>query len=127
MLCARRSTRCGVVFPFLFHAPAQVHRKGDLGDESDGLKGDTIKLLSDDDGSRKRGVSRKTHVTRQFFFFSSCLLLNLFDGKASCRSLDDKGDDADCVRSFDETAQMLSHAGVNDALERRFAFLFLLK
>ena len=38
MLCARRSTRCGVVFLFLFHAPSQVHRKGDLGDEADGMK-----------------------------------------------------------------------------------------
>ena len=59
--------------------------------------------------------------------FSSCLLLNLFDGKASFRSLDDNGDGADCVSSFDETAQMLSHAGVDGALERSCAFLFLLK
>ena len=34
---------------------------------------------------------------------------------------------ADCVSSFDETAQMLSHAGVDGALERSCAFLFLLK
>ena len=57
--------------------------------------------------------------------FSSCLLLNLFDNKASFRSLDDNGDGADCVSSFDETAQMLSHAGVDGALERSCAHLFL--
>ena len=39
-----------------FHAPSPVHRQGDLGHEVDGMKGDTIKLLSDDDGNRKRGV-----------------------------------------------------------------------
>ena len=105
MLCARRSTRCGVVFPFLFHAPSQVHRKGDLGEEADGTKGDTIKLLSDDDGSRKRGVPCG-HLARQSFIFSTRLLLNLFYGKASFRSLDDNGDGAICVSSFDETAQV---------------------
>ena len=40
----------------LSHAPSPVHRQGDLGDEVDGMKGDTTKLLSDDDGNRKRGV-----------------------------------------------------------------------
>ena len=70
-------------------------------------------------------TSRKTHLARKSFF-SSCLLLNLFDNKASFRSLDDNGDGADCVSSFDETAQMLSHAGVDGALERA-VFLFLLK
>ena len=41
----------------LSHAPSPVHRQGDLGDEVDGMQGDTIKLRRDDDGSRKRGVS----------------------------------------------------------------------
>ena len=67
MLCGRRSTRCGVVFPLLFHAPPQVDRKGDIGDESDGMKGDTIKLLSDDDGSQDT-----SHKTVFFFQVVSC-------------------------------------------------------
>ena len=58
-------------------------------------------------------------------FFSSCLFLNLSDGQASFRSLDDNVDGADCVSSFDETAQMLSHAGVDGALERSCVFLSL--
>ena len=37
MLCARRGTRCGVVF-LLSHDLSHVHRKGDLGDEVDGMK-----------------------------------------------------------------------------------------
>ena len=37
--------------------PSQVHRKGDVGDEVEGMKVDTLKLRSDVDGSRKRGVS----------------------------------------------------------------------
>ena len=40
------------------HHLSQVHRKGDLGDEVDGMKGDAIMLLNGDDGSRKRGVPR---------------------------------------------------------------------
>ena len=55
MLCARRSTRCGVVF-LVSHDLSQVHRKGDLGDEVDDMKGDTVMLPNGDDGSRKRGV-----------------------------------------------------------------------
>ena len=39
----------------LSHAPSPVHGLGDLGDEVDGMMCDTIKLRSDDDGSRKRG------------------------------------------------------------------------
>ena len=38
----------------LFHAPSPVHQQSDLGDEVDGMKGDTVKLLSDEDGHRKR-------------------------------------------------------------------------
>ena len=57
---------------FLSHSLSQVHRKSDLGDVVDGTKGDTIELLSDDDGGRKRGValwsSRKTHLARRSFF-----------------------------------------------------------
>ena len=37
-------------------ALSQVHRKGDLGDEVDGMKGDTTRLLSDKNGNCKRGV-----------------------------------------------------------------------
>ena len=83
--------------PFLSHALSQVHRR------------------SDDDGSRKRGVP------------CGRLTLNLPDGEASFRSLDDNGDGADCVISFGETVQMLSHAGVDGALERCCGFLFLLQ
>ena len=49
----------------LSHALSQVHRKGDLGDEVDGMKGDTVKLLSDDDDRPQKGAlwnSRKTRV-----------------------------------------------------------------
>ena len=102
---------CCVPF-FLSHAVSVVYREGDLGDEVDGRKRDTIKLLSDDDGSRKRGVPCG-HLARQSFF-SSYLFLNLSDGQASFRPLDDNG----CVISFDETAQMLSLVGVDGALER---------
>ena len=35
----------------LSHAPSTVHRQGDLGDEVDGTKRDTIRVLSDDDGA----------------------------------------------------------------------------
>ena len=66
-------------------------------------------------------------TSRKTLFFSSCLFWNLSDGEASFRSLDDNGDGADCVSSFDETAQMLNHAGVDGALERSCAFLFLLE
>ena len=44
---------------------SQVHWQGDHGDEMDGMKGDTIKLLSDDDDRPKRGALwnfRKTRV-----------------------------------------------------------------
>ena len=66
-------------------------------------------------------------TSRKTVFFSSCLFLNFSDGggRASFLSLDDNGDGADCVSSFDETAQMLSHAGVDGALERSCAFLLL--
>ena len=110
------SPRRGVVPFFLSHTLSPVHRQGDLGDEADGMKGDTIKLRSDDDGNRKRGVPCG-HLARQSSF-SGCLFLNLSDGEASF------GDGADCVSSFDETVQMLSHAG---ALEKGCGFLFLLK
>ena len=56
----------------LSHAPSQVHRKGDLGDEVDGMKGDTIKLLSGDDDRPKRGALRNTRKTR---VASGCVLL----------------------------------------------------
>ena len=91
------------------------------------MKGDTVKLLSDDDGSRKRGVPRghlARDITQDSVFFSSCLFWNLPDGEAPFLSLDDNGD---CVSSFDETAQVLNHAGVDGALERSCSFLFLLK
>ena len=53
-------------------ASSSVRRQGDLGDEVDGIKGDTIKLRSDDDGSRKRGVPCG-HLARQSFFKLSLL------------------------------------------------------
>ena len=58
---------CSVPF-CLCHALSQVHRQGDLGDEVDGMKDDTVELLDDDDGWPERGAlwnSRKTHVTAQ--------------------------------------------------------------
>ena len=67
--------------PFLPH----VHRKGDLGDEVDGMKGDTIKSFSNDDGSRKRGVPcghLSRHISQDSLFFHSCLL-KLSGGEAS--------------------------------------------
>ena len=106
------------------HAPSLVHRQGDLGDEVDGMKGDTIKFLSDDDGNRKRGAPcgyLARHIS-QGLFFSSCLFSNLSDGEASFRSLDDNGDGANCASSFDETVQVLGHAGADGALERSCAF-----
>ena len=52
----------------LFYALSQVRRQGDLGGEVDGIKGDAVKFLGDDDGCRKRGVpfwsSRKTHLSK---------------------------------------------------------------
>ena len=94
----------------LSHVPSPLHRQGDLGDEVDGMKGDTIKLLSDDDGNRKRGVPcghLARHISQGSLFFSSCLFWSLSVGEASFRSLDDNGDGADCVISFDETVQMV--------------------
>ena len=41
--------------------PSQVHRQGGLGDEVNGMKGDTIKLLNEDDGRSKRGVLCGSH------------------------------------------------------------------
>ena len=117
-------------FFFLSHTLSPVHRPGDLGDEADGTKGDTIKLRSDDDGNRKRGVPcghLARHNSQDSLFFAGCLFLNLSDGEASFRWLDDNGDGVDCVSSFDETVQMLSHAGVDGALEKGCGFLFLLK
>ena len=66
---------------FLSHFISQVYRKGDLGDEVDGMKGDTIKLRSDDGGSRKRGVPCGPVLV------SSSLFWILSDGEASFRSL----------------------------------------
>ena len=40
-----------VVLCFLpSHAKSHVHRQGDLGQEVDGMKGDAVELLEDDDG-----------------------------------------------------------------------------
>ena len=86
--------RVQMIHEALPHAPSLVHRQGDLGDEVDGMKGDTIKFLSDDDGNRKRGAPCG-HLARhisQGLFFSSCLFSNLSDGEASFRSLDDNGE-----------------------------------
>ena len=58
--------RRGVVFSFS-DAPSQVHWQGEFGDEVDGMKGDTMKLLNDDDDRPKRSAlwnSRKTRVAR---------------------------------------------------------------
>ena len=59
---SRHGTRCGIVF-LLSHDLSQVHRKGDLGDEDDGKKGDTIMLLNGDDGRPKRGALCGSHKT----------------------------------------------------------------
>ena len=101
--------RCGVVFP---SCPMPHHKS--VGKVTLA----TIKLRSDDDGSRKQGVPNGQLVRHisQDSLFSSCLFLNLSDGEASFRALDDNGDGADCVSSFDETVQMLSHAGVDGHL-----------
>ena len=61
-------------------------------------------------------------TSRKTVFCSGCIFLNLSDGEASFRSVDDNGDGADCVISFDETEQMLNHAGVDGAHERSCGF-----
>ena len=66
-------------------------------------------------------------TSRKAVLFSCCLFLNLSDGEASFRPLEDNGGGAECVSSFDETVQMPSHAGVDGALERSFGYLFLFK
>ena len=106
------------MFAFLSHALSPVHLQGDLGDEADGMKGDTIKLLSDDDGSRKRGVPcghLERHISQDSLCFQvvsagTSAMARLHFGRRTTT------DGADCVISFDETAQMLSHAGVDGAL-----------
>ena len=68
---------CCVLCSLLSHALSQVHRKGCLGDEVDGMKGDTIKLRSDDDGNRKRGVPcghLARHISQECPFFKLSLL-----------------------------------------------------
>ena len=58
---SRHDTRCGVVFP-LSHDLSQVHGKGDLGDEDDGKKGDTIMLLDGDDDGRPSEERQKSRA-----------------------------------------------------------------
>ena len=75
-----RGSSQSAVFPFLFHAQSRVHRKGDFGVEADGMKGNTIKLRSDDGGSRKRGVSYghlARHISQDRHFFKLSLLESL--------------------------------------------------
>ena len=55
------------------------------------MKGDTIKLLSDDDGSRKRGVPCG-HLARQSFFFK----LSLLEPRLLFGRWTTNGDGADC-------------------------------
>ena len=45
-----------VLRSLLSHDLSQVHRQGDLGHEVDGMKGDAVELLDDDDGCPERGV-----------------------------------------------------------------------
>ena len=45
----------------LSHDLSQVRQKGDLGNEVDGMKGDTFVLLNSDDGMPKRGVLCVSH------------------------------------------------------------------
>ena len=66
---------------------SQVHRKGDLGDEVDGAKGDTVELLNGDDGRPKRGElcgSHKTVVPNcvNVWFYCVTSLAVLFGGAA---------------------------------------------
>ena len=60
---SRHGTSCGVVF-LLSHDLSQVHGKGDLGDEVDGVKGDAIELLNDDDGRPTNGALCGSHDSR---------------------------------------------------------------
>ena len=51
----------------LSHAPTPVHQQGDFGDVVDGIKGDNIKLRSDENDRPRRarfGTPRKTCATR---------------------------------------------------------------
>ena len=47
----------------LSHAASPVHRQGDLADEVDGMKGDTIKVLCADDGWPNGGALYGSHKT----------------------------------------------------------------
>ena len=60
----RTSPLDAVLCILLSHALSQVHRQGHLGDEVDGIKGDAVELLGDDDGCRKRSVPCG-HLVRQ--------------------------------------------------------------
>ena len=82
-----------VLSSLLSHALSQVRRQGDLGDEVDGIKGDAVKFLGDDDGCRKRGVP-SGHLARP----------QLLDGN----------DGGDCVKSS-------SDAGVRTMFDLFFA------
>ena len=88
----------------LFYALSQVHRQGDLGDEVDGIKGDAVKFLGDDDGCRMRRCalwsSRKTVL---------CIHLLMVLGLAA-----DGNDGGDCVKSS-------SDAGVRTMFDPLFA------
>ena len=70
----------------LSHDLSQVHRKGDIGDEDDGKKGDTIMLLNGDGGRPKRGALCGFHKTIVpncvNVCFIACLLAVLFGGSA---------------------------------------------
>ena len=91
---------------------------------SHAIKGDTIKLLNDDDDRPKRGALELSQdMSCKTVLFSSFIFLNLSVGETLFRSLDDNGDGA-CVSSFDETVQMLGHSGVDGALERSCGFCF---
>ena len=59
---SRHGTRCGVVF-LLSRGLAQVHWKGDLGNEVDGMKGGAVELLNGEVGRPNRGALCGSHKT----------------------------------------------------------------
>ena len=100
-LC-RTPSRCGAVFPSVPCPITQLHGQGDRGDEVDGMSGNAVELLDDDDGCAERGThwnSRKTHVTPCvcccYFRYNQAVSLRLHGGSGDVgeivKSLNDAG------------------------------------
>ena len=85
---SRHGTRCGVVF-LLSHGLSQVHRKGDLGDEVDGMKRKRRRRLQRVPEAFERcRCAHDVHsgfvCVQRFFQFTISLWLLCFYGVSSC-------------------------------------------